>query len=149
MTFRPCLLIFTLALCCLLGCSSADPVVYQRPRAAERAARAAFVESRPDLPPVIKQQLLSFQTTPETALRRVDYVRARPDLPQGLKQRILAGSVRLHMKAEHVRAAWGEPAQQEFRGGVERWVYPSFSRRDPTRKVELFFRNGEVESIRN
>ncbi len=154
MTSRPCLLIHTLTLCSLLGClllgcSSADPVVYQRPSTAERAARAVFVESRPDLPRVIKQQLLSFQTTPETALRRVDYVRARPDLPQGLKQRILAGSVRLNMKAEHVRAAWGEPVQQELRGGVERWVYPSFSRRDPTRKVELFFRNGEVESIRN
>ncbi len=136
-------------LCSLLGCSSPDPVVYQRPSTVERAARAAFVESRPDLPPVIKRQLLSFQTTPETALRRVGYVRARPDLPAGLKQQILAGRVRLQMKAEHVRAAWGEPGRQELKDGVERWVYPSFSRSDPTRKVEIFFRKGEVVTIRN
>ncbi len=124
-------------------------MIDQRPSTEARAARAAFVESRPDLPPVIKRQLLSFQTTPETALRRVGYVRARSDLPEGLKQRILAGNVRLHMKVEHVRAAWGEPGQQELKDGLERWVYPSFSRSDPTRKVELFFRKGEVVSIRN
>ena len=131
------------------GCSSPEPVVYQRPSTEEKAARAAFVENHPDLPPVIKRQLLAFQTTPETALRRVDYVRRRPGLPRHVQQQILAGNVRLHMKAEHVRAAWGEPEQQEFQGGLERWVYTWYSRSQPDRKVELFLRDGQVVTMRN
>ena len=79
----------------------------------------------------------------------MDDVRARPDLSPGLKRRILAGNVGLHMKAEHVRAAWGEPEQQELRDGLERWVYPSFSRSDPSGKVELFLHEGKVVTIRN
>ena len=131
----------------LFGCSRPQPVVYNLPSKEEKAARAAFVGSHPELPPVLIDQLLRLQTTPEAALRRFEYVRARPGLRAGLQQLILAGEVRLHMK-EHVRAAWGEPTRIGRRDGLEEWIYQAFSRRDPSRQVALLFHRGEVVDIR-
>lgn len=143
------LLVAAVTCAALSGCSEPATVAYQRPGQKEKAARAAFVDSHPNLPPVVKRQLLAFETTPEVALRRVEYVRAHPDLAPIVRQQILTGSVRLQMTKEQVRAAWGEPESVEVKGVFERWVYPSFSQSGPARSVEIFFRDGEVVTVRN
>ena len=137
-----------LALGALTACSSPEPMVYKQPSKEEKAARAAFVDSYADFPPLVKRQLVGFKTTPEAALRRVEYVRAHPDLPGAWQRFILTGEVRLHMKEEHVRAAWGEPSQTRHPGGLVEWTYPVFSRRGVSREAKLYFRGGELMDIR-
>ncbi len=137
-----------LALGALTACSSPEPVVYRQPSREEKGVRAAFVDSHADFTPRVKRQLLGFNTTPEAALRRVEYVRAHADLPGVWKQFILAGEVRLHMKDEHVRAAWGEPSQTRNTGGLVEWTYPVFSRRGVSREAKLYFRAGELVDVR-
>jgi hypothetical protein len=101
----------------------------KKPTAEEVAAREAFIESHPDLDPVLRRQLRAFEVTPEAALRRQEYVGAHPRLAPRARRLVLLGEVVREMTLEQVEASWGPPDLVETlpdtRGGkaVVRWTY--------------------------
>lgn len=129
-----------------VGCAS-EPVPYDRPSEAERETRQVFVENHPDLPSVLRQQVLSFQSTPDAAIRRTVYLRLHPELPAGRQQLILRGDVRLGMTPKEVRACWGEPLDASSTAEAETWIYPVVSRRAADRHTRLQFERGRLIAI--
>ena len=130
------------------GCGSASKAAYDGPTDEERALRAAFIESHPELPTSVKVQLRNFDTRPQDVLRRVDYLRANPNPSKLRRELVLHGNVRIEMQEADVRASWGEPEEVEPSGEGATWIYPVFSRRGHDRKVRLRFARGILVNLR-
>ena len=134
-------LLIALLLC---SCAAQESVTFRRPTPEERLLREQFIEQHPDLPAFMKAQIRGFQTTPEDALRRVQFVRARSDVSSEMRRLILYGNVSPGMQPEHVRASWGDPADEQSQDGRRLWRYPAFSARGHDVSTEVVFESGVV-----
>ena len=133
----------------LLLSSCGEPEIADwRPSQKDRQIRMSFVESHPELPAELVEQLRRFETTPGDALRRHQYVESRPRLPPALRRLILYGVARVDMHEDHIRAALGEPGSITARGDeTEEWIYPVPSRTGSLRELEVVLRKRRVVAV--
>jgi len=113
----------------------------------ERAARAAFIYSHPELPASIKGQLRRFETRPQDVLRRIDFLRAHQGLSSLRRDLIRHGHVRVEMRTVEVRASWGEPEKVDRQGETETWAYSAYSSRGLDRSTRLRFIRGTLVKL--
>ena len=131
----------------LTACGSPENANW-RPSDRERQGRAAFIQSHPEFPRELVEQLRRFEAEPQDALRRYQYLASQRRLPHALRRLILYGVVRVGMHEDHVRAAVGEPTSVTPRGkDSERWTYPVPSRSGTLREMEVVLRNRLVIGV--